>query len=597
MTLKKIQQNTFESLSLPANEEAYLKVVGLSLLQLAADKGTKEELTRAVGALIWKLDRLNIKHSLLLFLDLIGPVLTDVQKDDVKIIYKEISEKITSQTLPAAFYDFMKSRLSEDETTIITRIIKSNFITFLNDYFKVKYVNGVLSYWNRTEYVQGKSKLTALIHNIRYFFEVETFQSEKTFVEDNFGENYISSENYIDNYRLPLQNFDLIIDEEDPNPHKLKLANKSSSEFVTCALKVSILEDEKVNILDTESVSESIYKWLEEKERYPAFQTFISNMFGNNTEQINRFAEILGSTFLRDNKIKAKGVAFLVGPRSTGKSSILNIFAQVIGTENCCSINPNEFGERFSLQSAVGKRVNFVHEAPSSNLDQNCVAKFRNMVSNDPVYVDTKYGEPGMYRFYMRNIFACNSLPYIKWDADDNGVEAFLYRIQIFPITKKFKESDLSRRYEHDQDFLNALFVFALKGALRLLKNSEFSYCYECEQAMREYLQELSPLYEYVSSVCDKNSLIDVPVDKVFATEWELEKYTIDGGYKRFKAWAKEEGYFSKGDYPIKKKFCSAVTEVFKDVEVKRGSLWLDNGTTRERTQRNIFVLKKSDKE
>lgn len=597
MPKEDIQEETIKFLKISESLEDYIKSFALPLLHITADSGSNEELTKAVGALIWKLERTKVKHSSKIFLDLIGQGFTDVQKDEIKSIYTEIAEKISSQTLPSAFYDFMKSTMSEDESTIITRIIKDKFVSFLRDYFKVRYVNGVLSYWNRVEYVQGKSQLTALIHNIRYFFEINSFQSESTFVDDNFAEYNIRSENYIDNYRLPLQNFDLIIDKEDPNVYTLKLANKSASEFVTCALKISILENENLNLLDTEQVSKSIYEWLEQKEQYPAFQNFITDMFGKNTDKINRFAEILGSTFLRDNKIKAKGVAFLVGPRSTGKSSILNIFTQVIGTENCCSINPNELGERFSLQSAVGKRVNFVHEAPSSSLDQNCVAKFRNMVSNDPVYVDTKYGDPGMYRFYMRNIFACNTLPFIKWDADDKGAEAFLYRIQIFPITKKFKESDLSRKYEHDLDFLYALFVFALKGALRLLKNGEFSYCHECEQAMKEYLNDLSPLYEYVTKVCNKHTLIDIPVDKVFATEWELEKYTIDGAYKRFKEWARGEGYFPRGDYPIKKNFCSAVSEVYKDVEVKRGSLWLDNGVTKERTQRNIFALKKADKE
>lgn len=597
MSKENIQEETFKFLKIVEALEDYIKEFAIPLLHIAADSGSNEKLTKAVGVLIWKLERTKVNHSSKIFLDLIGQGFTDVQKDEIKSIYKEISEKISSQTLPSAFYDFMKSTMSEDESTIKTRIIKDIFFSFLRDYFKVRYVNGVLSYWNRVEYVQGKSQLTALIHNILYFFEINSFQSESAFVEDNFAEHKIRSENYIDNYRLPLQNFDLIIDKQDPNVHTLKLANKSASEFVTCALKISILEDENLNLLDVEQVSRSIYEWLEQKEQYPAFQNFITDMFGNNTDKINRFAEILGSTFLRDNKIKAKGVAFLVGPRSTGKSSILNIFTQVIGTENCCSINPNELGERFSLQSAVGKRVNFVHEAPSSNLEHNCVAKFRSIVSNDPVNVDTKYGKPSQYRFYMRNIFACNSLPFIKWDADDKGTEAFLYRIQIFPITKKFKESDLSRKYEHDQNFLYALFVFALKGALRLLKNGEFSYCYECEQAMKEYLNDLSPLYEYVTKVCDKHTLIDIPVDKVFATEWELEKYTIDGAYKRFKEWARGEGYFPRGDYPIKKNFCSAVTEVYKDVEVKRGSLWLDNGVTKERTQRNIFALKKSDKE
>lgn len=79
---------------------------------------------------------------------------------------------------------------------------------------------------------------------------------------------------------MPLQNFDLIIDKEDPNVHTLKLANKSASEFVTCALKISILENENLNLLDTEQVSKSIYEWLEQKEQYPAFQNFITDMFG-----------------------------------------------------------------------------------------------------------------------------------------------------------------------------------------------------------------------------------------------------------------------------------------------------------------------------
>lgn len=355
MNKNKLQDETFKILAIAEDLEDYIKNFAIPLLHIAADTGSNEELTKAVGSLIWKLERKTVKHSSKIFLDLIGQGFTDVQKDEIKRIYKEIAEKISSQTLPSAFYDFMKSTMSEDESTIITRIIKDKFVSFLRDYFKVRYVNGVLSYWNRVEYVQGKSQLTALIHNIRYFFEINSFQSESTFVDDNFAEYNIRSENYIDNYRLPLQNFDLIIDKEDPNVHTLKLANKSASEFVTCALKISILENENLNLLDTEQVSKSIYEWLEQKEQYPAFQNFITDMFGKNTDKINRFAEILGSTFLRDNKIKAKGVAFLVGPRSTGKSSILNIFTQVIGTENCCSINPNELGERFSLQSAVGK--------------------------------------------------------------------------------------------------------------------------------------------------------------------------------------------------------------------------------------------------
>ncbi|MGN1281384.1 MAG: DUF5906 domain-containing protein [Succinivibrio sp.] len=597
MNNHRLQERTFSLLSLPEIVEDCLKKVGLLLLKLSADKGSNEELTNAVGAFIWKLERLNVKHSLNFVLDLIGNDLSDVQKEEVSSIYNALCGKITAESLPSDFYNFLKSSLAEDKCTITTKIIKINFISFLSDYFKVKYVNDVLSYWNRIEYVQGKSQLIALIHNIKLFFEVENFQSESTFVDEYMAEQLIRSCTYIDNYRLPLQNYDLIIDENDPSLNKLKLANKSSSNYVTCALKISILEDEKLNLMDTDQVSQSIYKWLEQKEQYSKFQKFITDMFEGDTAKKDRLGEILGSVFLRDNKIKSKAVAFLVGPKSTGKSSILNIFTKVIGSENCCSINPNILGGQFSLQSAIGKRANFVHEAPSSNLDQNCIAKFRNIVSNDPVYIDTKYGDPSMHRLYMKNIFACNNLPFIKWDAGYNGVDAFLYRIQIFPITKQFKESDLSRKFEHDKEFCNAMFVFALKGALRLLKNGEYTHCRDCELAMKEYKKDISALYEYVSSVCDKNSLTDIPKDKVFENVWELEKYTIEGAYKKFKDWAKGEGYFPKGDYPTKKMFCSTVTDIYEDIEVKRGSLWIHNGVTKERTQRNIFALKGDDKE
>lgn len=138
--------------------------------------------------MIWKLERINVKHSQRIFLDLIGPGFTDVQKDEIKSIYKEIAEQISSQTLPSAFYDFMKSKISEDESTIKTRIIKLELVVFLREYFKVSYVNGLLSYWNGSKHLRGRGKLKALILSIEMFFEVEEFLSAKKIINHEFTE-------------------------------------------------------------------------------------------------------------------------------------------------------------------------------------------------------------------------------------------------------------------------------------------------------------------------------------------------------------------------------------------------------------------------
>lgn len=184
----KIQEETFKFLKINEALEDDIKEIAIPLLHIATDSGSNEELTKAVGALIWKLERTKVKHSSKIFLDLIGQGFTDVQKDEIKSIYTEIAEKISSQTLPSAFYDFMKSTMSEDESTIITRIIKDKFVSFLRDYFKVRYVNGVLSYRNGSKYLRGRSKLKALILSIEMFFEIEEFFSAKKIINHDFTE-------------------------------------------------------------------------------------------------------------------------------------------------------------------------------------------------------------------------------------------------------------------------------------------------------------------------------------------------------------------------------------------------------------------------
>lgn len=184
----KIQEETFKFLKIVEALEDDIKEFAIPLLHIAADSGSNEELTKAVGALIWKLERTKVKHSSKIFLNLIGQGFTDVQKDEIKSIYKEIAEKISSQTLPSAFYDFMKSTMSEDESTIQTRIIKLEFVVFLREYFKVSYVNGLLSYWNGSKYLRGRSKLKALILSIEMFFEIEEFLSAKKIINHDLTE-------------------------------------------------------------------------------------------------------------------------------------------------------------------------------------------------------------------------------------------------------------------------------------------------------------------------------------------------------------------------------------------------------------------------
>lgn len=530
----------------------------IELVRQTSCMSNKSTFYNTVLYLNLKLIRSNIKVSLSTLLDLLSD---DLSKEQIKELSKNIKDtfnEISATTPPDVLVDFIKCKYDKEGNITSTKYDTYKYRSFIFDTYHVKRINQQLAYWDGIEYKLGNKNLTSLIYNQTNLFEISSLFNEKEFVTRCFEPITDDTESN-GTQIIPLQNYDLIIDKDNPSIENTKIVNKVSSRLVTNAVKIKLSSNNNNDFVE----------WIKKHKAYRKFQLFIDQITSGDEQKKTRLAEILGNLLVRGSIVKEGALTFILGKRSSGKSTILNLMEKILGAENCCHINPNNFGERFDLQDAQDKAVDIVHESIDSQITEKAIAKLKSIVTNDPITVEAKYGAATSIRLYIKIIFACNYIPPIKWD------EAFIYRIQILPFTASFPDSSVSTELGQDQEFLNALFVFAFEGLLRLKKNGKFSKCEACDKALEKYKIDLSPINEFLSLGETINILYTDHSGK-YLSKNEYEKYTVLGMYNNFKHWAEKFGYYpNKKDFPSSRQFKEAVTNKYEDIEIKKGNFYI----------------------
>lgn len=559
MLKKSKAQLALDSLNLMPSKKKEIKTC-LELVRQTSCMPNKDTFYNFVLYLNLKLLRSNKKVPLSTLLELLSD---DLSKEEIKELNKNIKatfKEISATTPPDSLVGFIKCNYDKEGNVISTKYDTYKYKSFIFDTYLVKRINQQLAYWNGIEYKLGNRNLSSLIYDQINLFEISSLVNEKEFVTRCFEpitDNTESNGTQI----IPLQNYDLIIDKDNPGIENTKIVNKVSSRLVTNALKIKLPSNN----------TEDFVEWIKKHKAYRKFQLFLDQITVRDEQKKIRLAEILGNLLVRGSIVKEGALTFILGKRSSGKSTILNLMEIILGEENCCHINPNNFGERFDLQDAQGKAVDFVHESIDSQITEKAIAKLKSIVTNDPITVEAKYGASTSIKLYIKIIFACNYIPPIKWD------EAFIYRIQIFPFTASFPDSSVSTDLGQDQEFLNALFVFAFEGLLRLKKNGKFSKCDACDKALEKYQIDLSPINEFLSLGETINILYKDHSGK-YISKNEYEKYTVLGMYNSFKLWADKFGYYpNKKDFPSSREFKEAVTNKYDDIEIKKGNFYIGN--------------------
>lgn len=222
--------------------------------------------------------------------------------------------------------------------------------------------------------------------------------------------------------------------------------------------------------------------------------------------------EAAGYCLFRRNEL---GKAFiLIGDKSNGKSTFLDLVKTMLGTDNISSLDLRELDSRFKTAELVGKLANIGDDIGDEFIANASI--FRKLVTGDRVNVERKGQDPFEFNNYSKFLFSANTIPRIR---DKTG--AVQRRMVIIPFDAKFSPNDPDFRpyikYElREQARMEYLIQLSLKGLKRVLETHKFTESKKVQEQMQEYERGNNPVVAFVSEV-GLQSLVNNPVKSAYS--------------------------------------------------------------------------------
>lgn len=200
--------------------------------------------------------------------------------------------------------------------------------------------------------------------------------------------------------------------------------------------------------------------------------------------------EVIGYTFYRRNELRKAFI--LTGDKHNGKSTYLDMIAQLLGGENTTALDLKELGDRFKTAELFGKLANIGDDIGDEFIANPAI--FKKVVSGDRVNAERKGQDPFDFTCYAKMLFSANSIPRIK---DKSG--AVIDRLIIVPFEASFSKQDADYdpyiKYKlRDDVVMEYLINLGIAGLERILENQGFTQSVKVQENLKEYEENNNPI-------------------------------------------------------------------------------------------------------
>lgn len=222
--------------------------------------------------------------------------------------------------------------------------------------------------------------------------------------------------------------------------------------------------------------------YLSEIPNNELVDNYLNEIMCNDPKRKQALLEITGYCQTAQTGIQ-QSIIFYGKTASNGKSTFAKILTRLIGSENTCSVELQQFEKRFGSHEINQKLLNIVAELPFKKVDD--VATFKSMVTGDTVMADVKYKDRVKITPYAKHIFTTNSLPQVA-----DTTDGFYRRLNILLFNKKF---DVNNNFDvtvfYEQNNIDYLANVGLRAYLDMLNshNLKFANEEESQQILKEY--------------------------------------------------------------------------------------------------------------
>lgn len=267
-------------------------------------------------------------------------------------------------------------------------------------------------------------------------------------------------------------------------------------------------------------------KWNGKKSPTPNFDNFLNTLTSGDTQTQKLILEYIGAVISNIQGWRFKKAMFLLGKGDTGKSTLINLIAMLLGSQNVAERDLKSLNERFGKTAAYNKRLIYSNDLAFMKIEENAV--FKNLTGGDSISIEFKNKEPFDFKFKGFLLYGMNDLPHFGGDKGDHVYNRIIIVKCDNVIPKNQLDPNLEKKLYDERDGIIYKAVMALREAVG--RNYQFSITQNCLENLNEYKRENSYPVEFWTTYTRPLNPDEKP---------SLESQKL---YEFFKHWCSQQG-------------------------------------------------------
>lgn len=229
----------------------------------------------------------------------------------------------------------------------------------------------------------------------------------------------------------------------------------------------------------------------------PKWLAFLTDVFDGDDERIALLQEWFGYCLTDDTNHQA--IMLLQGPPRSGKGTTLRTLRKVVGEHNCVDPRLSHLGDRFGLESLIGKTIAVFPDAHLGRGDKamSILETLKSISGEDAIEVSRKFRPSVSCRLNVRFILSVNELP--KFGDNSTGLSDRLHVLLYKNSYLGHEDRDLEEKLIRE---VPGISMWAVAGLKRLRELGYFTRPSSGEAVIQEFARLSSPVHAFIEDHC-----------------------------------------------------------------------------------------------
>lgn len=227
------------------------------------------------------------------------------------------------------------------------------------------------------------------------------------------------------------------------------------------------------------------------------FKAYLDSLVSGDGQDMDFLMEYMGAIFSNVKGWRYKKLLILVGEGNTGKTQLRELVMNILGKENCISIDMAKINERFGPALLFRKRLAGSGDMAYVELAEVNIIK--NLTGGDSLFAEFKGKDGFSFRYDGFLWFNANKLPYFRGDRGEHVYSRFIIVRCGNVIPENERDPRLLDKMLKEKEAIVSLAISYFKKTLEQYKFTE-GESMEMERA--QYELQNNSLLTFVSDCC-----------------------------------------------------------------------------------------------